>query len=345
MANQDRILVGMSGGVDSSVCVRILREQGFAVEGAVIRFSPAHDKAVAEAKKVADQLGVSLRVLDCEDAFAKSVIAPFCESYCHGRTPNPCVMCNPCVKFDALIKAADEERIPYIATGHYARISDENGHFAVRRAVSVARDQSYMLYRLPQSVLSRLCLPLGEFEKPDIRQMAKEAELSCADAPDSQEICFIPDGDYAGYIKEHGYNGLEGHFISPEGIDLGPHQGVVHYTVGQRKGLGLSLNKPAFVRRICENGDVQLGFAGSEFYNGITLTDVVTTHTPFAEGQQFEVKIRSAAKPASCRISEVSEQGITLLFDEPVRAPAPGQSAVLYAGELVAGGGFIDNLL
>lgn len=345
MRNSDRVLVGMSGGVDSSVCVRILRDQGFVVEGAVIRFSPAHDKAVAEAQTVADQLQVPLRVLDCQALFEQQVIRPFCDSYCRGRTPNPCVVCNPNVKFRALTDAADEAQIPYIATGHYARISQENGHFAVQKAISAARDQSYMLYRLPQSVLARLCLPLGEFEKPDIRTMAKEAKLSCADAPDSQEICFIPDGDYSGYIEARGFHGPAGRFIAPDGTVLGPHKGVIHYTVGQRKGLGLSLNRPAFVRCITPEGDVQLGFAGSEFYSGVTVTDVVCAKTPFAAGQQFEVKIRSAAKPARCTVTETTAAGLTLMFEEPVRAPAPGQSAVLYRDDLVAGGGFIDRLL
>lgn len=345
MLKADRVLVGMSGGVDSSVCVNILREQGFAVEGAVIRFSPAHDKAVAEAAAVAAQLDVPLRVLDCEARFREAVIAPFCESYCHGQTPNPCVVCNPRVKFSALLAAADEDNIPYIATGHYARISQENGHFAVQQAVSAARDQSYMLYRLPQEVLSRLCLPLGEFEKPDIREMARDAKLACADAPDSQEICFIPDGDYAAYIKQHGYTGLNGNFIAPDGRCLGPHKGVIHYTVGQRKGLGLSLNQPAFVRRITESGDIELGFAGSEFYRGVTLTDVVFAAVPFAVGDTYTVKVRSVAHPVGCTVTAIGDRTLTLAFDEPARAPAPGQSAVLYRGDLVAGGGFIDRLL
>lgn len=341
----DRILVGMSGGVDSSVCVQILRDQGFAVEGAVIRFSPAHDKAVEEAKKVAAQLGVPLRVLDCEDRFNEAVIRPFCDSYCKGRTPNPCVLCNPAVKFKAMCDAADEMGIRYIASGHYARIAETPHGFAVQKAVSTARDQSYMLYRLPQEILSRLCLPLGEFEKPAIREMAREMGLCCADAPDSQEICFIPDGDYAGYIQAHGYAGLEGWFIAPDGKRLTPHKGVMHYTVGQRKGLGLSLNRPAFVKRICDNGDIQLGFSGDEFYDGITLSDVVAPLKPFAAGEQYEIKIRSVATPVACTIVDANDDRLALRFAEPARAPAPGQSAVLYHGDIVTGGGFIEDMI
>lgn len=346
MPENRRVLLGMSGGVDSSVAVRVLREQGFAVEGAVIRFSPAHEAAVQQAQIAAQQLGVPLRVLDCREAFDRQVIGPFCASYAAGRTPNPCVVCNPLVKFKSLLQAADSDGIPYVATGHYARIQRlDDGHFAVRTAVSSARDQSYMLYRLGQDVLSRLLLPLGEYEKPLIRQMARQDALACADAPDSQEICFIPDGDYAAYIEARGLQGLTGDFIAPDGRRLGPHKGVIHYTVGQRKGLGLSLNQPAFVRRICENGDIQLGFAGQEFYAGITLTQPVVTLGPVCPGDAFQVKIRSVARPVPCRVTQVTQDAFTLLFDEPARAPAPGQSAVLYRGDLVAAGGFIDRLL
>ncbi|MEG0804631.1 MAG: tRNA-specific 2-thiouridylase, partial [Pygmaiobacter sp.] len=250
-----RVLVGMSGGVDSSVCVKLLREEGFVVEGAVIRFSPAHEGAVEQARQVAAQLDVPLRVLDCCTEFETSVIQPFCESYCHGKTPNPCILCNPRVKFSALARAADDMGIHCIASGHYARIAKTDRGFAVQKAASTARDQSYMLYRLSQDILARLLLPLGAFEKPEIRAMARAMGLCCADAPDSQEICFIPDGDYASYIAQRGGSWLTGHFIAPDGTDLGAHKGVVHYTVGQRKGLGLSLNAPAFIKRIREDGN------------------------------------------------------------------------------------------
>ena len=193
MGQTDRkVLVALSGGVDSAVCVQLLREQGFTVSALVLRFSDAHDKAVAAARLAADQLGVPLTVRDCSDAFRREVIAPFCAEYCAGRTPNPCLVCNPRVKFRQLCEAADEMGIFFVASGHYARIAQEGEVFFPRRAVSEARDQSYMLYRLPQEMLRRLLLPVGEFEKPEIRRRAAALGLAAASAPDSQEICFPP---------------------------------------------------------------------------------------------------------------------------------------------------------
>ena len=219
---QDKVLVALSGGVDSSVCIQILRDQGFDVQAVVIRFSPAHDAAVRAAQTVARQLGVPLIEEDCTEEFEQQVVEPFCAQYCAGRTPSPCVLCNPRVKFAALARVADRLGIRYIATGHYARVTEENGLYYVRAAVSPERDQSYMLYGLPQNILARLCLPVGEFEKSDIREMAASAQLASADAPDSQEICFIPDGDYAAYIAARGLFPLQGRFIGPDGEDLGP---------------------------------------------------------------------------------------------------------------------------
>ena len=236
---QDKVLVGMSGGVDSSVAVRILQQQGFAVTGAVIRFSPAHDAAVEAAQKAAKQMDVECIVLDAQELFEQEVVAPFCADYCAGRTPNPCVRCNPAVKFTALLAAADKLGIQYIATGHYARVEvDGDGVSRIHLPESAARDQSYMLSRLDQDVLSRLILPLGEFEKDDVREMARDFGLDCADAPDSMEICFIPDHDYAAFIEKTAKQvPPAGNFVDQDGTILGRHRGITHYTVGQRKGL------------------------------------------------------------------------------------------------------------
>lgn len=338
---QDKILVGLSGGVDSSVTIRILQEQGFAVQGAVIRFSPAHDAAVAAAQESAAALGIPLHVIDAGAAFEQEVVTPFCESYCGGRTPNPCILCNPNVKFKLLADKADELGCRLIATGHYARVVlCEDGIHRICTPESAARDQSYMLYRLPQDILSKLVLPLGEFEKDDVREIAHDLGLSCADAPDSMEICFIPDGDYAGYIRARGLSPKTGHFIGPDGEDLGEHAGVDHYTVGQRKGLGIAAGRPLFIREICENGDIQLAESGGEYYNSLTLRGIATPDgEPLAAGEYW-VKIRSAAKAVPCAF----DGDCTVTFPEPVRAPAPGQSAVLYRGGFVFGGGFIDTI-
>lgn len=336
---QDKVLVGLSGGVDSSVTVRILQEQGFYVEGAVIRFSPAHDKAVVQAKETAEKLLIPLHVIDAADAFEAEVVEPFCSGYCAGRTPNPCILCNPAVKFRLLAQKADELGFRYIATGHYARVSlCPDGVCRLSLPESIARDQTYMLYRLPQEILSRLVLPLGEFEKEDVREIARDIGLACADAPDSMEICFIPDGDYTGFIRARGGEPLTGNFIGPDGEDLGPHAGVDHFTVGQRKGLGIAAGRPLFVKAILPNGDIQLAESGQEYNSSIRVTGLVTPDGNPLPAGDYRVKIRSAAKAVPCQY----DGNGTVTFPEPVRAPAPGQSAVFYRGGFVMGGGFID---
>lgn len=341
---QDKVLVGMSGGVDSSVTVRVLQEQGFAVQGAVIRFSSAHDAAVEAAYAAAKTLGISIDTIDASEVFASEVIAPFCEGYCAGRTPNPCILCNPGVKFRLLAQKADELGCRYIATGHYARIECcEDGINRLCAPESAARDQTYMLYRLPQEILSRLILPMGEFEKDDVREIARDIELSCADAPDSMEICFIPDGDYTAYIRAKGYTPQAGHFIGPDGRDLGAHSGVDHYTIGQRKGLGIAAGQPLFVKEILSNGDIQLAVSGQEYNNSVTVAGLVTPDgAPLPQGD-YLVKIRSVAAPVPCRFVPQTADTGTVLFPEPVRAPAPGQSAVFYRDGYVFGGGFIES--
>ncbi len=343
---QDQVLVALSGGVDSSACIQILREQGFDVQAVVIRFSPAHEAAVKAAEAVAQQMKVPLTVEDCTGQFEREVVEPFCAQYCAGRTPNPCVLCNPHVKFTVLARVADRLGIHFLATGHYARIAEENGFYYVRAALSAERDQSYMLYGLSQEILARLCLPVGEFEKKDIRAMAAEAGLLSANTPDSQEICFIPDGDYAAYIAARGGKPLQGRFIGPDGEDLGAHQGVWHYTVGQRKGLNIAYGSPLFVRRIRSDGNIELARGGGEFFAGIVLTDAARTDgKALLPGQRYGVKVRSRAAAAPCTIQSNVNGLLTLRFDEPQRAPAPGQAAVLYEGELVRGGGVICEML
>jgi len=337
-----KILVGVSGGVDSSVCVDLLKKQGFEVYGAVINFNDHSESAIEDAHKVCAHLDIPICVIDARDSFEKNVVEPFCKNYISGRTPNPCVVCNPLVKMKSLYDKADEMGIFNIATGHYAQIVENDGISYVKKATNPAKDQSYMLYRLPQDILKRLVLPLGQYEKPEIRAMAQELELFNADKPDSQEICFIPDGNHGQFIEARGYKIKKGFFISPEGKKLTQHKGIHNYTIGQRKGLNIALGKPVFVKEICENGNILLGYAGEEFFDGVKLENPVYTNgKPLNAGDEFVVKIRSAAKGDTAVIEYSDENTIVLRFPTPVRAAAKGQSAVIYKDDIVVGGGFI----
>ena len=337
-----KILVGVSGGVDSSVCVDLLKKQGFEVYGAVINFNDHSDSAITDAHKVCAHLDIAICVIDARENFEKNVVQPFCQNYISGRTPNPCVVCNPLVKLKSLCDKADEMGIFYIATGHYAQIIEKDGLFYVKKATNNAKDQSYMLYRLPQDILKRLVLPLGQYEKPEIRNMAQELSLFNADKPDSQEICFIPDGNHGAFIEARGYKIKKGFFISPEGKKLSQHKGIHNYTIGQRKGLNIALGKPAFVKEICENGNILLGYAGEEFFNKVVLSQPVYTEDRcFEKGEEFVVKIRSAAKGDTAIVEESDKEKIVLSFPAAVRAAAKGQSVVIYKDEIVMGGGFI----
>ncbi len=337
-----KVLVGVSGGVDSSVCIDLLQKQGLEVEGVVIKFSPSSDEAVEDAEKVCNKFGIKLHVADAQEAFKKHVITPFCENYVNGMTPNPCIVCNPLVKFATIIDTADKLGIGYIATGHYAQVEKQGETYYVKKAVSLGKDQSYMLHRLPQSILSRLILPIGSYEKPDIRTMATDIGLFNADKPDSQEICFIPDGNHAAFIENLGYKTKYGWFISPEGKKIAKHKGVHNYTIGQRKHLGIALGKPAFVKEIQENGNILLGYAGDEFFTSVELSrPVYTAPNHLNVGDEFTVKVRSAAKGDTAKVAFSDDEKIILEFIQPVRAAAKGQSVVIYNGEYVVAGGFI----
>lgn len=337
------VMLALSGGVDSSVCVSLLKEAGYDVHSVVMKISDAHEGTVEAAKKSAEAMGIPITVLDLRDQFKKLVIEPFMSDYQNARTPNPCIICNPQIKFKYLKEAADREGCEFLATGHYAKVSKKDGRFFIKKAESAARDQSYMLYRLPQDILSRLILPLSEFSKDEIRAKAKQLGLFCADAPDSQENCFIPDNDYAKYIIEHGGVNKAGFFISPEGKKIGAHKGIIHYTVGQRKGLGVALGQPVFVNKIdAQSGDVHLTFAGGQMRDKIEVENCVfQLKENLTEPMRADVKIRSAARAQSALITPLENGRVLAQFDESVSAPAPAQSAVFYVGDAVLGGGFI----
>ena len=347
MLDKNKVLLGLSGGVDSTSAALLLKEKGLDVTGYYFDVTGENTEGRREARKVADQLDIELIIDDVSGIFKEKVINNFCSEYLHGRTPNPCVICNPNVKFRKLIETADRIGAFYIATGHYCRIfRDENtGACYVTRAFNERKDQSYMLYRLGQDVLSRLVFPLGEFaDKKQTRDFARSKKMINADKNDSQEICFVdPSENYADYIKGLGYTSQPGRFIDKKGNVLGEHKGIVNYTLGQRKGLGIALGKPAFVTSIdFDKNTITLGDNEDLFSNKVISDDNVFAFGKAEDyhGTKVMAKVRYSA-PLSEAILEVDNNIITTTFTEPQRAATPGQSIVFYVDNHVIGGGFI----
>jgi len=350
--SKNKVLLGLSGGVDSTTAALLLKEKGLEVVGYYFDISGCNETGLAEAQAVADQVGIPLITEDVRELFEDQVIGNFCSEYMSGRTPNPCIVCNPAVKFRRLLDKADEIGAYYIATGHYARIYWEDGErgrkkYYVKQAANIRKDQSYMLYRLGQEFLSRLIFPLGEFEdKEQIREIARGVKLFNAEKKDSQEICFVPDDDYVGYLAARGCKSKPGDYVDADGKVLGRHKGIIHYTIGQRKGLGIALGKPAFVTRIDPvKNQVVLGSNEDLFSNTVVSEgNVFTSEGDFSEydGRAVNAKVRYSAKPAQARLSVLPDGRILTEFTEPQRAATPGQSIVWYEEDHVIGGGFID---
>lgn len=335
-----KVVLGLSGGVDSALAAQLLKNAGHEVYGVFldIGITPAE-----EARSVAEQLGIAFEAVDIRDELEAKVCKPFAEAYLGGRTPNPCVMCNPTVKFPALIRAADRIGAEYIATGHYARVErdEDSGRYRLVRADS-SKDQSYMLCGLSQDILSRVIFPLGDLEKETVRQMAEEAGISVAHKSDSMEICFIPDNDHGKYIQSRGYESREGNFVDEEGNVLGCHKGIVHYTVGQRRGLGVAAGRRIFVSRIDPaKNEIVLSDLDKMQVRDIRIKDVNwVSMAPAAEPFRAEVKVRySKISYAAQLVPE--ESGLHIIFDEEIKAPSAGQAAVFYNGDVLLGGGTI----
>ncbi len=338
-----KIAVGLSGGVDSSAAAHILLEKGYDVMGIVLRLKPenAADSDIADAQRVADKLGIELRVLDRRDFFKKSVIDPFVAEYLAARTPNPCIECNYAIKFGAMLNYALENGCDGIATGHYARIEKSGGRYLLKRSES-AKDQSYFLYRLSQFQLSHSIFPLEGMEKSFIREKAEAAGIHVAEKRDSQEICFVPNDDYIAYLSSLGITSPKGDFVDKQGNILGEHNGIINYTIGQRKGLG-AFGKPMFVTGIsAEDNTVTIGENGSQ-YSQKLVADRMNwiAFDNLDEPIRAEVKIRFRAKEQPALITPNADGTVTVVFDEPQRSVTPGQSAVIYDGNTVLGGGRI----
>lgn len=338
----------MSGGVDSSVAALWLLERGHEVEGVTFRLFGEDRTAEEDAAAVCRALGIRHRTADYRDEFERAVVSPFVQSYLDGRTPNPCIFCNRSIKFGRFLEESLAAGFDAIATGHYARIERmADGRARLLQAEDRKKDQSYVLYMLPQEALSRVVLPLGVLSLPkdEIRAMAGRAGLPVAERPDSQDICFIPDGNHAAFILGRtGEPPKEGRFVLADGTVAGRHGGVFRYTVGQRKGLGVSLGKPAFVRKIDpKTGDILLTADERElFCRTLFLSKVCLCQDGLSFPLRAGVRIRYSHREQAAEISLLPDGGGRVLFDQPQRAPTPGQAAVFYFGEEVLGGGTIE---
>lgn len=335
--------IGLSGGVDSAVAAYLLLEQGYDVTGIILRLKPesAADSDIADAKRIADKLGIELKILDRREAFAQKVISPFISEYCSGRTPNPCIECNKEIKFGVMLDYALEIGCDCIATGHYAKIEKCDGRYLLKHSQS-SKDQSYFLFRLTQEQLSKTVFPLEGLTKDEIREIARKAELPVAEKGDSQEICFVPNDDYIAFLASKNISSPEGNFIDKSGNVLGTHNGIINYTVGQRKGLG-AFGKPMFVNRInAADNTVIIGENGTQYCKGLIADRLnFIAFDNLTETMRAEVKIRFRAKEQPALITPLDGVRIQVVFDEPQRSITPGQSAVIYDGNTVIGGGRI----
>lgn len=355
-----RVVVGMSGGVDSSVAAWLLKEQGYDVIGVTMQIWQDEEEkiqeenggccgltAVDDARRVAASLDIPYYVMNFKREFKENVIDYFVDEYIGGRTPNPCIACNRFVKWESLLKRSMDIGADYIATGHYARVEQlPNGRYAVRTSATGRKDQTYALYNLTQEQLKRTLMPVGGYTKEEIREMAAKMNLPVAHKPDSQDICFVPDGDYASFIEKTADQTFpQGNFVLTDGTIVGRHNGIIHYTVGQRKGLRVAMGYPVFVLAIRpETNEVVLGKAEESLSRYVRADRInFMSVEDLKEPKKVWAKIRYNHKGAWCTVERTGEDEILCTFDEPLRAAAPGQAVVLYDGEYVLGGGTIIN--
>ena len=353
LLSKKKVVLGLSGGVDSTSAALLLKDQGYEVIGLFFDICKDKGETALKAEKVAAELGIKFIYKNMHTEFYNKVVNNFVDEYLCGRTPNPCIVCNPWIKFKVLIEIANEEGAFYIASGHYAntQYNEEFKTYHIKVATNIKKDQSYMLYRLPSTTIERLILPLAKFEdKEIIRNIAKDNAMSNANQKDSQEICFIENGkNYMDFLNENGHKSKKGNFIDKAGNVLGKHEGISKYTIGQRKGLGITFGKPVFVTKINPTDNtVTLGDSEDLFENKVPLTGCYFQASDSDQvpkellGRNLTAKIRYAAKPAKGEI--VINQGVIYFdFREKQRASTPGQSVVIYLEDQVVGGGFIKN--
>ena len=353
-----RIVLAMSGGVDSSLAAYLLQREGWEVLGVTFRMwadagglssGAARPDGAQDALRVCRKLGMEHRTVDCRDEFRKRVVEPFCNEYFNGRTPNPCVWCNPTIKFGRLCRLADELGAESVATGHYALVeAGEDGRFVLRKGKFLRKEQSYVLHGLRQEQLARCRFPLGTWEKPDVRARAMELGFDIHDKPDSQEICFIPDDDYAGFLARAAPDRIRpGRIVDTAGKCLARHPGIHLYTLGQRRKLGVAVGEPRYVVRIeAETATVVIGRREETFRSAFTVRGVnwVALDNP-VEPFEAEVKIRYTHRPAPARVHPLPpESAARVALHAPESAITPGQAAVFYRDDIVLGGGTIDEV-
>ncbi len=363
--NLKRVVVAMSGGVDSSVTAALLKERGFEVIGITMQIWERSEDwggccgigSIEDAKKVANRLGIPHYVLNFRDIFRERVITNFCEEYGEGRTPNPCIRCNQYIKFDALMKKAKELGADYMATGHYARIEREEfrvdslevgekarARYVLKKGIDTKKDQSYVLHTMTQEQLEHTLMPLGNFTKEEVRQIAREKDLAVADRPESQEICFIQDETYREFLEKCMPEGVRpGSILNKEGEVIGKHRGIIFYTIGQRKGIGVATKEPLYVIAIDkERNSIVVGKEKDVYGDELIANDVkYIAVAGLKEPAKLNVKIRYLHQASPALVSPLNKDEVKVKFEKPQRAITPGQAAVFYDGDIVVGGATI----
>lgn len=349
-----KAVIAMSGGVDSSVAAFLMKEKGFECIGATLKLhskeneinteqSCCSSKDIEDAQNVADRLGIPYYVYNFEGEFKEKVIDNFVSVYENGGTPNPCIECNRHLKFKKLFEKMKELCYDYVVTGHYARIKEENGWYYLKKGLDVSKDQSYVLYSLSQEQLSHTMFPLGDYSKTEIRKIAENQNFVSASKKDSQDICFVPDGDYAGFIEKYtGKTYPKGNFIDIDGNILGVHQGIIRYTNGQRKGLGIALGKPMYVAgKNIKDNTVTL-CTNEQLFSSELIADDFNWLIPNPDNEiKCKARIRYNMKEQEAAALKLNDGKVKIVFDKPQRAITKGQAVVLYDGDTVLGGGTI----